>query len=167
MNSAAPPSPILHLVCGKIAAGKSTLTRQLAARPNTVLLSEDVWLSQLYAGEIHTIGDYVRRSAQLRQALAPHVEALLRAGLSVVLDFPANTLGNRRWMKEIIDAAGTDHELHYLDIPDEVCKMRLRERNPSGSHPFSTNEAEFDQITRHFVPPSGEEGLNIVRHELS
>jgi predicted kinase len=31
----------LHMLCGKIAAGKSTLARQLADVPFTVLLSED------------------------------------------------------------------------------------------------------------------------------
>lgn len=167
MNSGKPSSPILHLVCGKIAAGKSTLTRQLAVRANTVLLSEDVWLSRLYAGEIHTIGDYVHRAAQLRQALTLHIESLLRAGLSVVLDFPANTLANRRWMKDLIDAAGTDHELHYLNVSDEVCKMRLRERNASGCHPYAPNDAEFDEITRHFVPPSSDEGFHIIQHGAS
>ncbi len=167
MNTDDVSPPVLHLVCGKIAAGKSTLTRQLAAQPSTVLLSEDVWLSQLYPDEIHTLADYVRRSAQLRQALAPHIASLLRAGLSVVLDFPANTLGNRRWMKGIIDAAGSDHVLHYLDVPDEVCRKRLRERNASGSHPFSTSDAEYDEITRYFVPPSGDEGFHIVEHGAS
>ncbi|MEG1328876.1 MAG: ATP-binding protein, partial [Janthinobacterium sp.] len=29
-------SPTLHLVCGKIASGKSTLTARLAAAPHTV-----------------------------------------------------------------------------------------------------------------------------------
>jgi predicted kinase len=156
--------PVLHLVCGKIAAGKSTLTQQLAARPNTVLLSEDVWLSQLYANDIHTLADYVHRSGQLRQALAPHIESLLRTGVSVVLDFPANTLGNRRWMKDIIESAGVAHELHYLDVSDEVCKMRLRTRNATGSHPFAPTDAEFNEITRHFVPPSSDEGFYIVRY---
>lgn len=44
----------LHLVCGKIAAGKSTLTSELARAQNTVLISEDKWLSTLYPGEIQS-----------------------------------------------------------------------------------------------------------------
>lgn len=167
MNSHSFQSPVLHLVCGKIAAGKSTLTRQLVAQPRTLLISEDVWLSQLYTDEIHTLGDYVRRSGQLRNALAPHIESLLKAGLSVVLDFPANTLGNRGWMKGIIDSAGVSHTLHYLDASDEVCKARLRERNAAGTHPFTPSDAEFDEITRYFVPPASDEGFHIVRHEQS
>ena len=38
----------LHLVCGKIAAGKSTLTAELAAQPRTVLISEDFWTARLF-----------------------------------------------------------------------------------------------------------------------
>jgi predicted kinase len=157
-------SSALHLVCGKIASGKSTLTRQLASRAHTVLISEDAWLSLLYTGEIRTLSDYVRRSGQLRSALGPHVESLLRAGLSVVLDFPANTVGHRRWMKDIIDRSGADHQLHYLDVPDELCKQRLRTRNAEGSHPFAPTDAEFDEISRHFVAPVIEEGFRVVRY---
>ncbi|WP_430390472.1 AAA family ATPase [Dyella sp. 20L07] len=165
MNTENLQPPMLHLVCGKIASGKSTLTKKIAARPKMVLISEDVWLSKLYADEIHTLGDYVRRSGQLRHALAPHVESLLLAGLSVVLDFPANTLSNRRWMKDIIDSAGVAHELHYLDISDEVCKTRLRNRNVAGSHPYAPTDAQFDEITRFFVPPSLAEGFHIIRYD--
>jgi predicted kinase len=75
MNTDSFQHPALHLVCGKIAAGKSTLTQRIAARPSTVLISEDQWLSKLYVDEIHTLGDYVRRSGQLRDALVPHVES--------------------------------------------------------------------------------------------
>jgi predicted kinase len=39
----------LYLLCGKIAAGKSTLARRLAARPATLLISEDHWTSNLFS----------------------------------------------------------------------------------------------------------------------
>jgi len=165
MNLDTPSPPVLHLVCGKIAAGKSTLTRRLTDDAKAVLIGEDVWLSKLYPGEICSVGDYVRRSAQLRNALAPHIESLLRSGLSVVLDFPANTVGNRGWMKNIYEHAGASHVLHYLDIPDDVCKMRLHVRNASQAHAFAPSDAEFDEITRYFVPPSDDEGFHVVRYK--
>lgn len=165
MNPDSTRPPVLHLVCGKIAAGKSTLTGQLSASSNTVLISEDVWLSQLYTDEIHSIADYARRSGQLRTALAPHIECLLLAGVSVVLDFPANTVVNRLWMRSIIEGAKVAHALHFLDVPDEVCKKRLRERNASGSHPYTPSDTDFDEITRYFVPPSGDEGFHIIRYD--
>jgi len=158
------PRPVLHMVCGKIGAGKSTLTRQLAEAPATVLISEDTWLAALYPGEIHELPDYVRRAGRLKKAMAEHVVALLGAGVSVVLDFPANTVASRQWMRGIFEAAGTAHALHFLDVPDEVCKARLRARNASGTHPFETTDAQFDLIGSHFAVPSPEEGFDVVRH---
>lgn len=101
----------LHMLCGKIAAGKSSLAARLAAAPHTVALSEDHWLARLYPGQINSVADYVRHAAQLREAIAPHVEALLGAGLSVVLDFPAHTVANRAWMRGIIERSGAQHVL--------------------------------------------------------
>ena len=152
----------LHLICGKIAAGKSTLACRLASAPTTVLISEDDWLSRLYPGEIAALEDYVRCSGRLREAMGPHVEALLRAGLSMVLDFPANTPERRRWMRGLFERAGVAHKLHYLDVSDVVCKARLRQRNRDGTHAFAASEADFDLFTRYFAPPTEDEGFDVV-----
>lgn len=156
--------PTLHLVCGKICAGKSTLTRRLAAQPGTVLLVEDDWLSRLYPGEIRTLEDFIDRDGRLRAVMAGHVTALLRAGLSVVLDFPSNTVRARGWARGVFEQAGAAHRLHFLDVPDEVCKARLRARNAAGDHPYQTSDAEYDQFTSRFVPPSEDEGFRVIRH---
>lgn len=157
-----PEVATLHLVCGKIAAGKSTLCARLAARPGTVLISEDHWMAGLYPGELNDLADYVRLSVRLRAAMASHVVHLLRIGVSVVLDFPANTTRQRAWMRQIIDQSGADHILHLLDVSDEVCKARLKARNASGKHPFETSDEQFDLFTSHFAPPTSDEGFNVV-----
>ena len=154
----------LHMLCGKIAAGKSSLAAQLGAAPLTVIVSEDQWLFHLFGAEMATVEDYIRCAAKLRAAIAPHVVHLLKAGMSVVLDYPANTLANRAWMKGIADAAKVPHRLHWLDVPDEVCKARLRARNAAGEHEFAPTDQHFDLITSYFVPPSAGEGLEIVVH---
>jgi predicted kinase len=154
----------LYLIAGKIAAGKSSLARNLAGRPATLLISEDHWTSHLFADQLDTIDDYRRLSARLRAAMAPHVVAILRLGLSVVLDFPANTPTQRAWMRGLIEEAGVAHELHLLDMPDALCLERLRRRNASGEHPFQVSDAEFAQFTRYFTPPSADEGFTVVVH---
>ena len=156
--------PVLHLFCGKIAAGKSTLARRLSVDTQSLLISEDFWLSRLYPGEIETLDDYLRCSGRLKQVIGPHVEALLRAGQSVVLDFHANTLQQRRWLRGLFEAAGADHCLHYLDLPDAVCKERLRQRNREGEHDVAPSEEDFDLVTGYFQPPTPEEGFEIVRY---
>ena len=156
--------PTLYLLCGKIAAGKSTLARRLASQPATLLITEDHWTSNLFADDLKTIDDYTRYSARLRAAMGPHVVDILRQGLSVVLDFQANTVGVRTWMRSLIAQSGANHELHLLDMPDTICKQRLRERNTAGEHPFQVSDAEYELFTRSFVPPAPDEGFNVVVH---
>ncbi len=111
-----------------------------------------------------SLQDFVLYSARLRKAVGPHVVALLQAGLSVVLDFQANTVASRGWMRGLADEAEAAHQLHVLDVPDEVCLARLRGRNAEGTHPFAVTEAQFHQVTRHFVLPTADEGLDVVLH---
>jgi predicted kinase len=157
--------PMLHLLCGKAASGKSTLAARLAAAPGTVLIAEDYWTSRLWPEELRTIADYSKYSRRLRSAMGGHVVALLGAGLSVVLDFPANTPAFRQWMREIVERSGADHTLHFLDVTNEECKARLRRRNESGQHEFTVSDEEFDQITSHFVPPMPDEGFKVVTYK--
>lgn len=159
-------TPILHLICGKIASGKSTLTAKLGNAPGTVAIAEDDWLASLYSNEISSISDYVRCSAKLQNIMGPHIVSLLRAKVSVVLDFPANTVANRMWMRGIIQSANAAHKLHYLDVPDEICKARLHKRNAGGDHAFVATDEQFLQISKHFVAPLPEEGFDVVLHRI-
>lgn len=159
------PSPILHMLCGKIAAGKSTLAASLASAPGTILIAEDDWLNGLFADELVSLPDYVRCASKLRRIMAPHVAEVLNAGVSVVLDFPTNTLQQRIWMRGILENTSAAHQLHLLELPDEVCLSRLRARNSQGDHPFAVTEAQFHQFSSHFAVPTPEEGFNVVRHD--
>ena len=92
------PQATLHLLCGKVAAGKSTLAAELSRSPLTILIKEDQWLSELFGSEIRTFEDYILYSRRIRRVVGPHVQDLLKLGVSVVLDFPANTVVTRSWM---------------------------------------------------------------------
>lgn len=94
--------------------------------------------------------------------MMPHIVDILRQGLSVVLDFPANTVAQRQWLRSLIVQSGVHHELHLLDVPDDVCKQRLRERNAAGEHPFQVSKEDFELFTRYYVPPASDEGFNVI-----
>jgi len=65
-------------------------------------------------------------------------------------------------MQAIYGAAGADHRLHFLDVPDQVCRARLHARNAAGTHEYAPTDAEFDEITRYFQPPSAQEGFTTI-----
>src|SRR5215217_3572980 len=157
-------TPVLHMLCGKVASGKSTLCTELARAPATLVVAQDPWMATLYPDELKTVADYVRLVPRLRAAMGPHLSELLRAGLSVVLDWPANTVASRTWMRGVFEAAGAAHKLHVLDVPDEVCLERLQARNASGAHEYKVSRAEFEELSRYLEPPTPAEGFDVMMH---
>ncbi len=67
-------------------------------------------------------------------------------------------------MRTLFEDARCAHQLHYLDVPDQVCKARLRRRNESGEHEFIVSNEEFDLFTTYFIPPSLDEAFEVVVH---
>ena len=133
---------------------------------NAVLLVQDDFLNALFPGEVTDIPGFLKCSSRLKNALTPHVCALLSKGISVVLDFPGNTKLQRAWFRQLIERANVEHELHFVDASDALCKSQLRERStalPAGT-PW-TRDADFEGITAHFQPPTEDQNFNGVRHE--
>lgn len=156
----------LIFFCGKMAAGKSTLARDLAVRENAVLLVQDDFLDALFPAEITDIPGFVKCSSRLKNALTPHVCALLSKGISVVLDFPGNTKTQRAWFRALIERANVEHELHFVDASDALCKSQLRDRSeglPAGT-PW-IRDVDFEAINAYFQSPTEDERFNVIRHE--
>ena len=89
----------LIFMCGKMVAGKTTLSRELATREDADLLVQDDFLAALSPGEILDIPDFVRCSSRLRDALSSHICAPLAKSVSVVLDFPGDTTKQCVWFR--------------------------------------------------------------------
>ena len=148
-----------------MAVGKSTLSRELASREGAVLLVEDEFLERLFPDQITDLAAYVTYSSRIRDALGPHICELLAMGVAVVLDFPGNTRRQRAWFRRLIDTAGAEHELHFIDASDALCIRQLRTRSEELSAETRwTSEAEFHAVTAYFEPPAADEAFNVVRH---
>jgi predicted kinase len=158
----------LFFFCGKMAAGKSTLAKEITQREGAILIVQDALLSQLFPDEVVDVPSFVKYSGRLKDALSAHISALLSSGIVVVLDFPGNTRNQRAWFRRLFENANVEHELHYVDVADELCKRQLRIRSqdlPEGS--AFTSDAEFDAITQYFQPPTADEHFNVIHHRRS
>ena len=160
----------LIFFCGKMAAGKSTLSKKMASQMGAILLSEDEWLATIYPDEINDFHSYIKYSSRLKPLVEKHVQELLNSAISVVMDFPANTKNQRQWFQSIYADHHIPHKLIYIEASDELCLMQIKKRrttNPERSH-FDTEEV-FHQVNSYFQPPTPEEGfdIEIVRREDS
>ncbi|MFK7965224.1 MAG: AAA family ATPase [Burkholderiaceae bacterium] len=155
----------LHLLCGKMASGKSTLAQIVSEQESAIRLEEDTLLAGLFPGEISDIPSYVKCSNRMKSALRVHFVQLLKIGVSVVLDFPSNTREQRRWLLDVALEAGADHTLHYLERTDLQCLAQLKRRRVLQPERQGTDTPElFHAITKYFEPPAASEGFSIIIH---
>jgi predicted kinase len=155
----------LFFFAGKMAAGKSTLARELAKRENAMLFEQDHFIETLFPNMIVNVATYIEYSGRINKLVAPIAVGLLKRGVPVVMDFPGNTRNQRAWFRGIIAAAGAEHELHYLDTPEATCRAQLKARSahlPPGTK-WTTDE-DFDLISSHFRAPEPDENFNVVMH---
>ena len=135
-------------------------------RENAVLMIQDELLDTLFPGLIVNVASYLEYSGRINRMAAPQVASILSKGMSVVLDFPANTRSQRAWFRGIIETADVEHELHVVDTPDAVCKAQLKARSahlPPGTK--WTTEEDFELIASHFLPPAVDEQFNVIVHK--
>lgn len=152
----------LYFFCGKMGAGKSTKSKQMAKEKNAVLLSEDEWLASLYPNQITSFEDYLKFSAQLKPMVKKHVQNILSVGTNVVMDFPGNTQKQRKWFLDLTSEVNANHQLIFLNLSNQQCLRQIAQRrNEQPERAAFDTEATFIQVTKFFEEPEASEGLNI------
>ena len=148
-------------------AGKTSLSVNLAAENNAVLISEDDWLSQIYTNQISDFNDYLKCSRQIKPLVKNLVQNILCTGTNVVLDFPANTISQRDWFRSLFSEVKAPHEMIYLEASNEICLARIAKRKieQPDRAPFDTEEV-FLQVTQYFEEPKEAEKLNVRKIEI-
>ena len=151
---------------GKMGAGKSTKSKQVSQDRNAVLISEDEWLSTLYPNQITSFEDYLHHSSLLKPLVKTHVVNILKTGTDVVMDFPANTVNQRKWFKELITEAKAPNVLIYLNVSNDVCLKQIEKRRTEyPERAIFDTETMFNEVTKYFQEPDQSEGFNIQVEE--
>ena len=143
----------LILTCGLPGVGKTTLARQLAADRSAVCLTKDEWLTALGSSPWDT-----PTREKVEHELWHLAQAILRLGLSVVLDFGLWARIERDEMRSVARDLGVGVELHYLEVPTDELWRRIQARNsqpPWDSHPI--RRADVDGWLRLFQSPDAAE----------
>lgn len=153
----------LIFFCGKMGAGKSTCSKKISAERNAVLISEDEWLEALYQKQISSFEDYLKFSRQMKPLVKSHVALILRTGTNVVMDFPANTLSQRQWFRDIVSETDCPHELIYLKASDSLCIGQIaKRRTEKPDRATFDTEVTFHHVTKYFQEPQPNEGFNTI-----
>ncbi|QWC00449.1 ATP-binding protein [Mycoplasmatota bacterium] len=138
------------------------IQKKIAIEPHTIYLSEDEILSSFYPNEINNIEDYILYSKRIKPYIMKLAKKLTENNLSIIMDFPGNTIKQREWFKTLIEACQVEGKLIYLKVADEVCiKQILKRRQEEPARHKFDNEEIFYRIIKYFEEPSDKEGLGL------
>jgi predicted kinase len=158
------PRPTVHLLCGLVCAGKTTLAKQLAVEFRAIRFSRDEWMLRLY-GLRHDDTEYVAALTPCTLLIWDVAIDALRLGQSVIMDWNHWNPERRSESRDRARTAGFDTVLHHLDVPLEVAVTRARQRlaaAPADSH--AIDEAGVRHFATIFQPPTAGEQLTIITH---
>jgi uncharacterized protein len=159
--------PVLILMMGIIASGKSTVAEGIAKALDLERFSSDRVRKELagVAPETHqqlVYGTGLYHATMTRRtydALADMACQVLGRGDSVVLDASFAKQAERRRMAQLAREMGAHCCLIECYAPETVLRARLRQRAHSPASISDAREGILDQFQRDYEPLSGDEGI--------
>lgn len=153
-----PEEPTIHVMCGLVAAGKTTLARELSLELPAVRLSRDEWMLRLQGGR-YDESAYVERLGTCTELMWDVALQVVAAGASVVLDWNFWSRERRADARHRAEAAGIHVVVEWLDVPAEDAVARARRR--SGNKPTDSHEVDEEgvlHLSSIFEPPAPTNG---------
>lgn len=151
------------ILCGQVAAGKTTYARQLASREPSLILSID--------DLVVSLRDHCEGPQQLRQlegAIRAYdislAKQLIPQGITCIIDHGHWTRASRRQIMEACEADGIAYRLLWLTCPREERLRRLKRRNAqllsSGENGYVIQEEQLDRFDSWFEELNEQERLH-------
>lgn len=148
-----PRRPVLAVMVGLPAAGKTHRARELEAELGALRFSPDEFMIPLFGDPEAGNMRYVVEGRLLwvaRQALA--------LGVSVILDFGVWVRDERMALRHLARSGGAEFKMVYLPVERDVQLRRLAQRSHSaGTTTFAITEEELDRCNAMFEAPAPDE----------
>ncbi len=147
-------APTLYLLIGYPGAGKTKVSRIIAAKTGAVHLWSDYERHKLFPQPTHSEAESVR----LYDELNHQTQELLAAGQSVVFDTNFNFYADRRKLRHIADKQGAKTVVIWITIPKALAKERAVHA-PVGRNGYNApmSEKRFEAIVTKLEPPRKDE----------
>lgn len=151
----------VHLICGKICSGKSTLAKTLAEEKNAVILSCDEVTWALFDNDLGEKHDEM--TGRIRAYLLQKTNEIIRTGTDVILDWGFWTASYRQEVRAYFDAASVEVCWHHVAVSPEEWERRIEKRNAAvlagESHDYFVDEGLRAKLEQLFEEPAENELL--------
>ena len=124
--------PTLHLLVGLPGSGKTTLAKRISMEGKTIRLTPDEWQLRLF-GDDTDHPEHDRRHSEVEAIMWELAVELLKAGISVILDFGFWAIEERQFFYKQAKHLSVFFRVHFLDVPREELLHRVSARNESAT----------------------------------
>ena len=153
LHSAAEVQPMMYVMVGLPAAGKTTLARRIEIEHQALRLTPDEWMIPLFGESMADGKRYVLEGRCIATAFRT-----LRLGCNVVLDFGVWSKDERTSLRWLASTVGATCELVYLAIDEAEQRDRINQRFATAPHStFLMTPTDLDEFRTIFQPPGEEE----------
>ena len=157
------------LISGSTGAGKTTYSRKLAKEQGALVFSIDEWMRTLFwmdAPKSEDLNWALERVRRCEDQIWLIARQLLERGQPVVLDLGFSKKEQRERFRSFVVSSGHRPELHFLDVPADTRRDRVKERNlmRDGTFEFVVDDKTFEWMESYFERPTQEElsGWSVV-----
>lgn len=153
----------LHLMCGFMGFGKSTIAKQLQKKFNAVCLSPDEFMLDLYGRKLSESNFRIAKK-RVDVVIWKIAEQVLKSGVDVILDYGYWTKVSRREAYERGIKIADEVIMEQVICSMETAKKRLLKRGKDDENELDINSSCFEMFVGYYEPIETEEGYTVVKH---
>lgn len=160
---------MIHLICGPIGSGKTTLANNLSNKYGAVKFSEDEWLNNLFIPDapegllnepMEIIGAWAsEKYNRSREQIWQVCDQLLAKNISIILDGASANKEQRDIIRKKAKNHKVGFQLHYINAENSTRKERvkLRNKNKGDTYSIEVSDQMFNYMETFFIHPDFEE----------
>ena len=153
----------IHLICGFMGFGKTTLAKELAKNLPAVRLTHDEFMVDLY-GRNMSKSDFYARYPKVDDLLWKLAEKILNAGTDVIMDYGFWSKQTRKQVQQKAKNLTPDVVWHQLVCDTNIAKARVLKRTDENPTELFIDEACFNEKLKQYEPITDDEGLIVQHH---
>ena len=154
--------PTIHLMCGFIGFGKTTIAKRLEKELPAVRFTHDEIMLEHYGRnpedfqtKYKLVDEYIREQAK---------QAILQ-GQNIIMDYGFWNRANRKEYWEWAKTLTLDVVFEAVECDVELAKKRALKRSVENPQELFIDEACFDALLKKYEPISDNEKLIVNRHK--